>query len=179
MIWFNYFGLLFCLVAQKVLCQFREGSRIFCSWSVAIIYHALVANHSRNLTLRFLTLDTVSISQDCIRAIVVYEWRHGTGATNDSRSKHQRTLGEDTTSIKTVNRWFACFREGETDFERKPPSGCHTEDSEICTRSLATRLGCTHPVALSRLQDPGYRRALTRWIPHVWTDSTQFVRISV
>ena len=132
----------------------------------------------------------MSIPQVHIRAIIFYEWRRGTGATETVRNINN-ALGEDTTSISTVKRCFARFEGGDTDFEEKPRSGrplkvedslilgAVKEDPEVSTRSLATRLRCSHQTVLSRLQVLGYRKVLTRWIPHVLTDSTRFTRISI
>ncbi|KAK6753857.1 hypothetical protein RB195_013068 [Necator americanus] len=85
---------------------------------------------------------------------------------------------------------LARFASGDTDFEDKPRSGRpHTvensaildvvkEDPEVNARSLATRLGCSHSV-VSRLQAIGYRKVLSRWIPHILTDGTRFTRVSI
>ncbi|KAK6762383.1 hypothetical protein RB195_023193 [Necator americanus] len=96
----------------------------------------------------------MSVTQEQLRAIVFYEWRGGIGATAPARSISSR-LGEGTTAIRIVKRWFA---NGDTDFEDKPRSGrSHSvgvEDSAILdavkkdpvinTRIFAMRLGCSH-----------------------------------
>ncbi|EYC32013.1 hypothetical protein Y032_0003g1353 [Ancylostoma ceylanicum] len=77
----------------------------------------------------------MSIPQEHLRAIIFYEWRRGTEATETVRNINS-ALGEDTTSISTVERCFVRFREGDTDFKDKPRMGRpHTvedlEDSSI------------------------------------------------
>lgn len=132
----------------------------------------------------------MSISQEHLRAIVFYEWCRGTGATTTVRNINA-ALGENTTAIRTVHRWFARFAEGDTIFEDKPRSGrphavedsvvlaAVREDPEANTRSLATRLGCTQSTVVSRLQALGYRKVLTRWIPHTLTDDMRYTRITI
>ena len=108
----------------------------------------------------------MSIPRDHVRYIIFYEWRRGTGATATVRNINS-VWGEDTTSIATVHRWFARFKEGDTDFEDKPRSGrplavddsvildTVKEDPEVNTRSLATRLGCAQSTVVGRLQALG------------------------
>lgn len=132
----------------------------------------------------------MSVSQEQIRVIAFYEWRRGTGATATARNINA-ALGENTTSTRTVQRWFVRFAEGETIFETKPRSGrphvvedsvvlaAVKEDPEASTHSLARRLGCTHSTVRTRLQALGYRKVLTRWIPHALTDGMRYTRVSI
>ncbi|EYC11314.1 hypothetical protein Y032_0051g2136 [Ancylostoma ceylanicum] len=73
-----------------------------------------------------------SIPQEHLRVIILYEWRRGTGATETVRNING-ALGEESTSISTVKRCFARFKEADMDFKNKPQSGRHhmVEDSSI------------------------------------------------
>ena len=131
----------------------------------------------------------MAITQELVRHVIYYEWLRGTGATGTVQNINS-TLGEGTTSLSTVKRWFARFEEGDTNFEDKPRSGRpHTvddiaildavkEDPELSTRSLATRLGCTQPTVVGRLHALGYRKVLARWIPHELTENARVTSVS-
>ncbi|EYB94856.1 hypothetical protein Y032_0166g55 [Ancylostoma ceylanicum] len=67
----------------------------------------------------------MSIPQEHLRTIIFNEWRRGTEAKETVRNINS-ALGEDTTSISTVKRCFARFREGYTDFKDKLRSGSPT-----------------------------------------------------
>ncbi|VDO92109.1 unnamed protein product [Heligmosomoides polygyrus] len=86
--------------------------------------------------------------------------------------------GEISTYISTAKRASIRFRGGDMDFglevqhmETFIALEAVKEDPEVSTRSPAMRLRCSHPTVLSRLQSLGYRKVLTRCVPHVLSES--------
>ena len=53
------------------------------------------------------------------------------------------------------------------------------ENPEATTRELALALNCTHPTIVHRLQELGYRKVLSRWIPHLLTDDNMQCRVTI
>ncbi|KAK6745554.1 hypothetical protein RB195_011962 [Necator americanus] len=74
--------------------------------------------HSRGPSL---TLITMSVTQEQLRAIIFYEWLGGIGATATTLKINSRS-DKGTATIRTIKRWFARFASGNTDFEDKPRS---------------------------------------------------------
>lgn len=76
---------------------------------------------AKKIAAKGLTLITMPTPQEHLWLIVFYEWRCSSGATSTSRNIDS-ALGGDTTSVSTVNRWFARIEEGVTDFKDRSRS---------------------------------------------------------
>lgn len=144
----------------------REGSRTFYSWSVAIIHHVVVANHSRHFSVMGIFSQvaslrlTLSIPEERLRAIVSMALRHRCDTIFEDISSALKD--EATTSIGAIKRRFQRRRHGL----RRQPSGSH---KILPFPTLSTRItpqscyGDSKAKAIqSCVQALGYRRRLTR-----------------
>lgn len=174
-----------CQVGQKVLNRLCEGSRVFCSRSVAMVYHVVVVEDSRKFSVRgvysrvaFLVFNhDVSSTR---ATIVFYEWllalkRWQLFGTSTGRWKRTRLPSG------TVEHWFARFR---TRISRQVSVGTsHTvegstvldavrKDPKVSTRNLAVTVRCTYPTVLSCLHSAAgnccFDRSLAPW-PIAWS----------
>lgn len=130
------------------------------------------------------------INQQQLRAIIFYEWRQHTNASR-AATKINNALGEGTVGRTTVHEWFKRFEAGDIRFDdsehsRRPPSldddnlrSALKANPEATARELATTLGCSHTTIENHLHDAGYRKVLSRWIPHRLTDAHKQVRINI
>jgi len=99
--------------------------------------------------------------------------------------------GENSTSERSVRRWFARFRSNETSLEDEPragrPPGLNDaalmnlvhQDSRQTTRDLAAQLGVDHSTVVRHLDELGYKSLLGAWVPHALTDHARLQRISI
>lgn len=154
----------------------------------------VVIEHSRSFSERYTSahaLLCVLVQCQFPKSIfepIFYEWSRGTGAMSAVRNVNS-ALGEDTTTVEAVNRWFTRFTKEDTDFEDKHRSerlqamedaavlDTVKEDPKANTRRIAKGLECTQSRAVIRLPTLGYRKVLTQWIPH--TLSMRFTRTSI
>lgn len=122
------------------------------------------------------------LSQHQLRVIFFYEWRRGSNAST-AVSNINDALGEGTVSHSMVSRWFTRFKSGDTSLEDgeregRPPVIDNDElelaiksNPEATSRELARTFRCSQVTIELHHQDLGYRRVLTRWIPHRLTEA--------
>ncbi|VDO22476.1 unnamed protein product [Haemonchus placei] len=91
----------------------------------------------------------MSVSQGHLRATILYEWRCGTGATATFHNINS-ALGENTTSIAIIRRWFIRFKEGDTGFEDKPRSERPLAIDDSVILDTVTMIRKFTPAALRR-----------------------------
>ena len=90
-----------------------------------------------------------------IRSLLLYEFQLGHGATEATKNVCT-TLGKDAVNIRTTQRWFEKFRQGDQGLEDQPRSGrpreldrealiAHVEANPTkSTRMLAADFDCCH-----------------------------------
>ena len=86
--------------------------------------------------------------------------------------------GENVVSVRTCQKWFTRFREGNFDLEdeQRPgrPQELETEglpalldeDLRLSTRELAAQLNVDHSTVLRRLHDMDKINKVGKWVPH-------------
>ena len=109
---------------------------------------------------------------------LLHEFHLGRGATEATRNVCQ-TVGIDAVNLRTTQRWFAKFRQGEEDIEDQPRSGRPVEiDREALlehveanptksTRMLASDFGCSHPQIVEILHELGKTWRCSKWLPMI------------
>ena len=97
----------------------------------------------------------MKISRRELRVLLLHEFRLGHKA-NEATSNICGTMGKDVLSIRTAQRWFNRFKNGNFELDDLPHTGrplevdMHVlkqlieEDPRLTTRCLAERLGCSH-----------------------------------
>lgn len=130
------------------------------------------------------------MDERAIRGVIYYEFRRGS-STRQATANINVALGEATVTQSTVSRWFRRFAFGDTSLEDRKRSGrpIELEDDAILkelkehpnatTRELAQALDYSHTAIENRLHALGYRRVLTRWIPHQLSDANRAARVSI
>lgn len=100
------------------------------------------------------------------RHILLYEFNRGTNATEAYRNICA-VYGPDSVTVRTAQRWFERFREGNFDLKSTPRSGRPSsfdedrlntlihEDPRQTTRELAVKMGCNHATVVRHLQSMG------------------------
>jgi transposase len=98
--------------------------------------------------------------------LVLHEFRLGS-SVREAAADINQTMGEDTISPSTVDRWFHHFRDGDMNFEDAPRPGRPAsidvdalkalveEDPRLSSRCLAERLQCDHTAVLEHLHNLG------------------------
>lgn len=131
-----------------------------------------------------------SISQPSLRAIVYYEFLQGHNART-ATANICAAFKKDVVHHSTVCRWYQRFESGNISFEDQPRSGRPSAVSDevlrnalktapnATTRELAAALGCNHMTVANHLHELGYRKILSRWVPHELRDSEKASRISI
>lgn len=126
----------------------------------------------------------------CLRALYFNEFKQG-HSTRKAADNINHALGPGTTSHVTVSHWFKRFASGDISFEDKEHTGrpsTFNDDvlleklqlhPDATTRELAEEIGCSHVTIENRLHALNYRKVLSRWIPHVLSDVTREVRVSI
>lgn len=133
---------------------------------------------------------SLSFDDHAIRAVILYEYllgstaRYATDRINDK-------LGVGTVSYATVHRWFQRFAAGNISLMDEDRSGrpIEMEDRELLdyvrshpsasTREIGQALGRSNSTIHDRLLVFGYRRVLSRWIPHQLSASNRAARVSI
>uniref|UniRef100_W6NEW6 Transposase domain containing protein n=1 Tax=Haemonchus contortus TaxID=6289 RepID=W6NEW6_HAECO len=148
-----------------------------------------IHDYIRNSARAFGTISKM-ISQHQLRTIIFYEWRQGKSA-REATDVINSTLGEGTVHRSTVSRWHNRFASGDISLEDKVRSGrarnidedellrAVTANPEATTRELSTILGCSHSTIENFLHVHGYRKVLSRWIPHRLTDAQKQARVNI
>ena len=130
------------------------------------------------------------LSQPQLRLLALYEFRRGSSATT-ATTNITSAFGKDVVAKCTVQNWFVRFKRGDTELEDKsrvgrPPAldddvllDAIKEDPGVSVRELETRLGHGHSTIDRRLESLGYRKVLTRWVPHAMTDGLKMTRLTI
>lgn len=130
------------------------------------------------------------LSQPQLRLLALYEFRRGSSATT-ATTNITSAFGKDVVAKRTVQNWFVRFKRGDTELEDKsrvgrPPAldddvllDAIKEDPGVSVRELETRLGHGHSTIDRRLESLGYRKVLTRWVPHAMTDGLKMTRLTI
>ena len=86
--------------------------------------------------------------------------------------------GENVVSVRTCQKWFTRFREGNFDLEdeQRPgrPQELETDELEVLldedpdqsTRERATQMNVDHSTVLRRLHYMGKINKVEKWVPH-------------
>jgi len=119
----------------------------------------------------------MKISRRELRLLRLREFCLGHNAT-EATSNICDTMGKDVLSIRTAQRWFNRFKNGNFELDDLPRSGrppeldMHVlqqfieEDPRLTTRCLAERLGCSHTTVESRLRELSKTWKYGVCIPH-------------
>ncbi|PIO58431.1 hypothetical protein TELCIR_20134, partial [Teladorsagia circumcincta] len=87
--------------------------------------------------------------------------------------------------------WYKRFAAGDTSLEDNERSGrprtigddellrAVTANPEVTTRELAATHGCSYATIENLLHRHGYRKVLSRWIPHRLTDTQKQERVNI
>ena len=130
------------------------------------------------------------MDQSALRSIAYYEFLQGRSA---------RTAAANICSVfkakvvhhSTISHWYQRFRSGDTSFEDEPRSDRKStvNDEELraltkakpntSSRELAHKLDGSHPTILQHLQNLGYRKVVSSWIPHDLSESNKATRMSI
>jgi len=93
----------------------------------------------------------IDISHEALRVLVLHEFRLGS-SLREAAAHINQTMGEDTISPSTVDRWFHRFRDDDTTFEDAPYAARRAsividalkalveKDSRLSSRCLVERL---------------------------------------
>jgi len=100
------------------------------------------------------------------------------------------TYGPAALSLTAVKVWAKRFREGRTSLEDDPRAGrpqsqdysqlvedVLAERPFSTSRAIADIVGCSHPTILAALEAMGYKKFLSRWVPHELTDEQKAARV--
>jgi transposase len=99
--------------------------------------------------------------------------------------------GEESVSLKTIQRWYRRFKINDFSLEDQPRSGRPNdfdetalvnrirEDNKQTSRDLATQLQCEHTTIENHLHAMGYTSKFGTWVPHDLTDHMKWQRLSV
>jgi len=125
-----------------------------------------------------------------IRVLYLFMFKKGLNAAAAANEINQ-VVGLGTCNERTVQRWFANFREGNFGLENEPrgPQGSSVDDDELraeIERNTSTTLQClaeTFNVSKStisrRLKAIGKVKKLDRWVPHELTEKNKLRRLEV
>lgn len=120
----------------------------------------------------------MNISRRELRVLLLHEFRLGRKATEAARNIRS-TMGKDVLSIRTAQRWFNQFNEGNFELDDLPHSGrplevnidvlkqLIEEEPRLTSRFLAERLGCSHVTVEKHLGELGKTWKYGVWIPHI------------
>jgi histone-lysine N-methyltransferase SETMAR len=119
----------------------------------------------------------MSLSKEIIRNLLLYEFELGrdatTAANNINRAKRRQVVTD-----RTARRWFAKFREDNTDLNDQPRSGrpreidreaiieAIEEDPTLPLADLADDFDCTQQQIRNILKAAGKKWKKSNWIPH-------------
>ena len=104
----------------------------------------------------------MKISRRELRVLMHHEFRFGRKAT-EATSNIRSMMGKDVLYIRTEQRWFNWFKNGNFELDDLPHSGrplevdmdvlkqLIEEDPRFTTRCLAERLGCSHTTVETHL----------------------------
>lgn len=119
----------------------------------------------------------MKISRRELRVLLLHEFRLG-HTTTEATSNICHTMGKDALSIRTAQRWFNQFKNGNFELDDLPHTGrplevdmdllkeLIEEDPRLTTRCLAERLGCSHVTVETHLHELGKTWKYGVWIPH-------------
>ena len=129
-------------------------------------------------------------SKNQIRSLLLYEFNLGHGATEAIRNVCQ-ALGDNAVNLRTTQRWFAKFREGDQSTSDQPRSGRPQEiDRDVLiehleanptksTRMLAAELDCSHMQIDNILREVGKTWRCSKWLPYDLTQGQQQQRVNI
>jgi histone-lysine N-methyltransferase SETMAR len=119
----------------------------------------------------------MKISHKELRVLLLHEFRLGHKA-KEAASNICRTMGKDVVSIRTAQRWFNRFKNGEFELDDQPHpirslevdldvlQQLIEEDPRLTTRCLAERLGCSHTTVEKHLGELGKTWKYGVCMPH-------------
>ena len=117
------------------------------------------------------------ISRRELRLLLLHEFRLG-HKTGEATSNICHTMGTNALSIRTTQRWFNQFNNGNFELDDLPHTGRPLEvdidrlkeliedDPRLTTRCLAEHLGCSHVTVATHLHELGKTCKYGVWIPH-------------
>ena len=125
-----------------------------------------------------------------IRLLLYYDWSRHASAAEAARNITD-IFGQDAVSERSACDWFNRFRNGKKDLEDEEKEGrpieldddalraAVKEEPEATTRNLEKKLGFSHTTIERHLQQLGYRKVMSRWIPHALTDAQKGTRLTI
>lgn len=125
-----------------------------------------------------------------LRHCLLYEFEKGNNASVATENLCG-VFGDDSVNVRTVQRWFAKFKNGEFSLEDEPRSGRPTKiDNEELRRELeqnpystSVTLGqmfnVSHSTILEHIHSLGFVLKYARWIPHDLTERNRIDRVQV
>ena len=149
-----------------------------CSLDLNCYYFAIVA-----------TLISSMINKD-LRLIYLYEFKRGTNATETARNINE-AFGDKSAEVRTVQRWFARFRNGDESCMVKQYHGRKRKfdnvrlrtvveaDPGTTVRRLAKKLGTGKSIISTHLSRIGKRKKLDKFVPHELTEAQQNRRYQI
>lgn len=124
-----------------------------------------------------------------IRCILLFHFRLGS-TTLLTLTNIQKVFGEESIVLRTVQKWFKRFKNGDFSLEDEPKSGRVPEvdldslkarieeEPTSTTRSLALEFGFSNSTIHHSLKKIGMTSKLCRWVPHVLSQSNKTSRLS-
>lgn len=125
-----------------------------------------------------------------LREVMLFHFKEGLSAAS-SAAKICAVYGQDTTSDRTVQRWYERFRDGGDDVDDRPRSGrpptvdsaqiCALVDSNshLTLREIALMLNISAGSVHSHLTDAGYVNRSDVWVPHALSERNMMDRLNV
>lgn len=125
-----------------------------------------------------------------LREVMLFHFKEGLSAP-ESAMKICAVYGQDTTSDRTVRRWYERFRDGGDDVADRPRSGRPpvVESSQICDlvdsnshltlRDIALMLNISHEAVRLHLMRAEYVNRADVWVPHALSERNMMDRLNV
>lgn len=125
-----------------------------------------------------------------IREVMLFHYREGLQATA-SADRICAVYGPETVPIRTVQRWFERFRNGDIDIEDKHragrPSTVDTDkilslvdsNPHLTVREIGYLLDVSHGSVQLHLEKSGYVNRADVWVPHVLSERNLMDRINI
>ena len=125
-----------------------------------------------------------------LRHIMLWHFEKRMKAADSFREINQ-VFGEGTIGKRTVEEWFARFKNGDTSLEDKPGRGRPSdfddqallaaveEDESLTTRMLANQFNCGQSTIVYRLKKLGKVWKMAGWVPHELSDQNKADRVRI
>jgi histone-lysine N-methyltransferase SETMAR len=124
------------------------------------------------------------------RHCILFLFEQGRSAS-DAHEEFMRVFADVPISLRSIQSWFARFREGNRDLSDQPRSGRPSVVDEArllelvkanprqTTSELALELDCSKTVISDHLRQLGCVWKLEQWVPHELTDDQKSMRVAI